>query len=196
MVVHSMSETPSPKDSKEEQVPVPTIGETESLKKALKEEQEKANNYLNRLKYLQADFENFQKRTQKEMDNLRKYGNQCLILELLTIRDELEYAIEAEKCSDDKKAITKGVEMTLKKVYETLEREGVSRIDAIGKPFDPTRHEAVENVPTKDYKEGIVIEEIRKGFMLNGQVIRPSLVKVAVKLTDNNFDKKVEKESK
>jgi len=191
-----MSETPSKNSTEEEKSASSAISESEveSLRKALKEEQEKANGYLNRLKYLQADFENFQKRTQKEMENLRKYGSQGLILELLTIVDELEYAVRAGACSDDKETITKGVEMTLKKMCEILEREGVSSIDAVGKPFDPTKHEAVEKVPTKDYKEGIVIEEVRKGFMFKGQVIRPSLVKVSARLPDNNSDKKVKKE--
>jgi len=186
-----MPETLPFKNSKEEEEkPSPTKDETEILKKALKEEREKASEYLNRLKYLQADFENFQKRTQKDRDNLIKYGNQNLILELLTIMDELEYAVEAGERSDDKKTLTNGVEMTLKKMCRTLEREGVTQIDAVGNPFDPTKHEACERVPTKDYKEGIVIEEVRKGFTLKGQVIRPSLVKVAVKLPENNSEKR------
>ena len=190
MVGFNMSETSPPKTSKEDQeIPVASVNEIENLKKALKEEQKKTNESINQLRYLQADFENAQKRMQKEMDNLRKHGNQNLILELLIIVDELEYAIEAGKCSNDKKALVEGVEIISRKMCEILAKEGVSRIDAVGKSFDPTRHEAVEKVPTKDYKEGIVIEEIRKGFILNGKVIRPSLVKVAVRLSGNNFDK-------
>ena len=189
MVGFNMSETSPPKNSKEEkEIPITTVSEIENLKKALKEEHEKANDSINRLICLQADFENIQKRTQKEMDLLRKYGNQNLILELLIILDELEYAIEAGKCSNDKKALVEGVEMILRKMCGILEKEGVSRIDAVGKSFDPTRHEAVEKVPTKDYKEGIIIGEIRKGFILNGKVIRPSLVKVAVRLSENKFN--------
>ena len=183
--------TPTEKKSQKGQETTPlAINEVETLKTALKAEQEKANDYLNRLKYLQADFENFQKRMQKEMDEIIHYGNQSLICELLTIIDELEYAIEAGKSSNDKKAITEGVEMILKKMYETLRREGLSRIDAVGKPFDPSKHDAVAKVPTKDYKEGTIVEEVRKGFMLKGKVIRPSLVKVAIQPSNNTSTQK------
>ena len=190
-----MSETEPFKSSQEkEETSLSNIKEIESLKKALRDEQEKNKDYLNRLKYLQADFENFQKRTRKEMDDLICYGNQNLILKLLTVMDELEYAIEAGKCSNDEKAITKGVEMTFKKMYEILKGEGLTRVEVIGKNFDPTKHDAVEKIPTKDYMEGIVIEEIRKGYMFKGRAIRPSLVKVAIPLVGNiepNNNKKV-----
>ena len=184
------STTPSEKPQEEQETAPTPIDEVDNLRKALKTEQEKASNYLNRLKYLQADFENFQRRMQKEMDETVNYGNQSLICELLTIVDELEYAIAAGKRSDDKEAITEGVEMILKKMYETLGRQGLSKIDAVGQPFDPSKHDAIEKIPTKDYKEGTVIEEIRKGFALKEKIIRPSLVKVAIHLSNNNSNRK------
>ena len=186
------STTPSEKSQEEpETMPMP-MDEVDNLKKALKVEQEKANDYLNRLKYLQADFENFQRRMQKEVDEAINYGNQSLICELLTIVDELEYAIEAGKRSDDKEAITEGVEMILKKMCENLGRQGLLRIDAIGKSFDPIKHNAVERVATKDFKEGTIIEEARKGYIFKGRVIRPSLVKVAVQPSEENTIEKGE----
>ena len=153
----------------------PVKKEEDDLRKTLKLEQVKANEYLNRLKYLQADFENFKKRTQKEMTEVAKYSNLNLISELLPIVDEFEYAIEAGKQSDNKKGITKGVEMILKKLYEVLRKQGLCKIDAIGQLLDPTKHEAIIKVPTKDYKEGTIIEEVRKGFIFKAKVIRPSL---------------------
>ncbi|MDQ1279861.1 MAG: molecular chaperone GrpE [Thermoproteota archaeon] len=164
--------------------------EVENLRKALKKEQEKVNDYLNRLKYLQADFENFQRRTQKEMDEKVNYGNLNLICELLPVLGELELAVEAGKQSSDKNSIIEGIEMILKKTYDVLGRQGLRKIDAIGCPFDPNKHDAIIKVPTKDYKEGTVIEEIRKGFMLKGKVIRPSLVKVAIYSQNDNIVEK------
>lgn len=188
----STTPTEKPDDkSKDELQTAPVLeDEVDNLRKALKKEQEKAIDYLNRLKYLQADFENFQRRMQKEMDEKANYGNLSLICELLTVLDELEYAVDAGKQSSDKKAITEGVEMILKKTYEVLGRQGLTKIDAVGQPFDPNRHEAIVKLPTKDYKEGTVIEEIRRGFMLKGKVIRPSLVKVAIYPPNNNLIEK------
>jgi len=163
--------------------------ELETLKKALKTERKKTDDYLNRLKYLQADFENFQKRMQKERNEAINYGNQNIIIALLPIIDELELAIEAGLNDDKKNIIVKGIEMTFKKMYDILEKEGLKRIHSIGKHFDPNKHEAIEKVTTKDYKEGMVIEEIRKGFMFKERVIRPSLVKVA-----DNVSKEVKKD--
>jgi molecular chaperone GrpE len=154
--------------------------ELETLKKALEKERKKTDDYLNRLKYLQADFENFQKRMRKERSEAINYGNLTIIVALLPILDELELAIEAGLSNDKKNIIVKGIEMTYKKMYDILEKEGLKRIHSIGKNFDPNKHEAIEKVTTKDYKEGVVIEEIRKGFMFKERVIRPSLVKVAV----------------
>lgn len=188
------STTPSEKSQEEQETMPMPVDEVDNLKKALKVEQEKANDYLNRLKYLQADFENFQRRMQKEVDEAINYGNQSLICELLTIVDELEYAIEAGKRSDDKEAITEGVEMILKKMSETLRRQGLSKIDAVGHLFDPSKHDAIEKIPTKDYKEGTVIEEVRKGFALKEKIIRPSLVKVAIHPSNNNSTRKSDQE--
>ena len=93
--------------------------------------------------------------------------------------DELELAVKSGRETENKDALIKGVEIVLKKMYSTLESEGLSKIEAIGKPFDPKLHEAVVKVNTEEYPDGTVIEEVRKGFILNGKVIRPSMVKIA-----------------
>lgn len=153
------------------------------LEKALREEREKSNEYLNRLMYLQADFENYRKRIDKAIRESVQHGNEKLIIKLLGVIDELELAIQSGKESENKEAILKGVEMVLKKMYTTLGHEGLTRIEAVGKPFDPSKHEVILEVPTKDYDEGTVIEEVRKGFMLGDKVIRPSMVKIALAST-------------
>jgi molecular chaperone GrpE len=154
--------------------------EIETLKKELRNEQEKAEKYLTQLKYLQADFENFQKRIQKEIDQKIQLSNEKLIVNLLSVIDELELAVQAGKQTKNSDVIVSGVEMVLKKLYETLGQEGLVRIEAVGKPFDPIKHEAVQKVMTNEYAHGTIIEEIRKGFVLRNKVIRPSMVKVAL----------------
>ena len=166
------------------------VSEVDSLRKELESEREKAKEYMNRLMYLQADFENYRKRVNKDFDEITRYGSQRLIVKLLPVVDELEYAIEAGRNSNGNKGLLEGVEMVLKKMYEVLGKEGLSKIDAVGKPFDPSRHEAVEKVPTEEFKEGTVVEEIRKGFIFKDRVIRPSLVKVAITPTKNNSNEK------
>lgn len=173
-----MTEQGPPSESHEKEVTALQVDEVNTLEKELDKEREKANDYLNRLRYLQADFENYKKRVEKQINETTRYGNRRLILELLPVLDELECAVEAGKKSRDK-VLLEGVEMTLKKLYNVLEREGVSKIKAIGEPFDPNKHEAVLRVQMEG-KDGIILEEIRKGFMLKDVVIRPSLVKVAV----------------
>ncbi|MBS7643015.1 nucleotide exchange factor GrpE [Candidatus Bathyarchaeota archaeon] len=154
--------------------------EIEALKKELCNEQERAEKYLTQLKYLQADFENFQKRIQKEIDQKIQQSNERLIVNLLSVIDELELAVQAGKRTKNSDVIVSGVEMVLKKLYETLGQEGLVRIEAVGKPFDPVKHEAVQKVITNEYADGTIIEEIRKGFVLRDKVIRPSMVKVAL----------------
>ncbi len=180
-----MAKQASP-DKSLENVTTPQVDQVSTLRKELEEEKAKADDYLNRLKYLQADFENYKKRASKEKDETIQYGNRRLILELLPVLDELECATEAAKeCSD--KAFLEGVQMTLNKLYNILKKEGVSKIEAVGKPFDPNRHEAVGRVQVEG-KDGLIIGEVRRGFMLKDIVIRPTLVTVAV-----NTSKKGEK---
>lgn len=152
------------------------------LKKALEEEREKSNEYLNRLKYLQADFENYRKRMEKEIRETAQVSKERLVLNLLDAIDELELAIHSGRETENKQALLEGVEMTLKKMYTTLGQEGLAKIEAVGKPYDPKLHEVVIKVPTKNHEENVVIEEVRKGYLLRNRVIRPSIVKITTRL--------------
>jgi len=155
--------------------------EAGKLKEAVEREKERADEYLNRLKYLQADFENYQKRVKREQEELVKRGNEQLIVKLLGVVDDLERAIEASKSSSDKEVLVSGVEMVLKQLQATLAEEGLSQIEAVGKPLDPELHEAIATVETDQYPENIIVRVLRKGYSLNGKVIRPSMVEVAKK---------------
>ena len=159
-----------------------TIKENEKLEElanALEEEKKRSEDYLNRLKYMQADFENLKKRLDRQLEEVRKYCNERLVLELLGIADELEVAIQEGKQTESIAIFLQGVEMTMKKLKRVLEKEEVSPIECVGQAFDPSKHEVIAKVENDE--EGKIIEEIRKGYIMNGKVIRPSVVKITIK---------------
>ncbi|MEM2915143.1 MAG: nucleotide exchange factor GrpE, partial [Candidatus Bathyarchaeia archaeon] len=133
--------------------------ELKRLEDALSAEQAKCKEYLDRLKYLQADFENYRKRVEKELVEVAQRSNEKLIVNLLNVMDDLERAIETGKKTKNVKALLEGVGMVYKNLQTMLEQEGLKRIDAVGKPFDPLAHEILVKIPTKDQEEGTVIEE-------------------------------------
>ena len=151
------------------------------LEEALNAEQAKSREYLDRLKYLQADFENYRKRADKEFQEVTQRSNERLIIDILDIADDLERAVQTGRTTDNTKVLLEGVEMVQKKLYSMLEQEGLTRIDAVGKPFDPNRHELLAKISCKDHEEGTIVEEVRKGYIFKGKVIRPSVVKIACK---------------
>jgi molecular chaperone GrpE len=154
----------------------------ERLEQLLDCERKRAEDYLSRLKYLQADLENLKKRFERETEQVKNYCNERLIINLLDIVDELELAVENGEISNSPDVLLEGVEMTLKKLRKVLEQEGVSSIEnPEGKVFDPSRHNAVATEQRNDVTDGTVLEEIRKGYTMRGKVLRPSIVKVAIK---------------
>jgi molecular chaperone GrpE len=160
--------------------------ETEKLKQDLENEKKRAEDYLTRLKYVQADFENLKRRTDKQLAEVKDYCTEPLIIELLEVADELEMAVKAGRNSKSAESVAQGVEMTMKKLKRILETEQVSPIECVGKPFDPSKHNAVAKIERDDVKECTVIEEVRKGYIMKERVIRPSIVKVAVKPESNS----------
>jgi molecular chaperone GrpE len=150
-------------------------------------EKKRSDEYLTRLKYLQADFENLKKRYDREAEQIKNYGTERLVIQLLDVVDELELAVKNGEISTSPESLIEGVEMTLKKLRKVLEQEGVTAIESPeGKVFDPTRHNAVITEERDDVAACTVLEEIRKGYMMKGKVLRPSIVKVAVKSSKNN----------
>jgi molecular chaperone GrpE len=156
--------------------------ELKKLKDDLKIEQEKSNNYLIRLKYLQADFDNYRKRVDREISEATRESNVKLIVSLLEVIDDLERAIETASISQNMKNHIEGIKMVHKNFITILEREGLSKIEAVGKPFDPNMHEILTKIPSNKYDENTVIEEIRKGFKFKEKIIRPSIVKISCKI--------------
>jgi len=158
----------------------------EELQSQLKKIQADSEEYQKRLRYIQADCENIRKRAEKDKEEIKKYANESLICKLLEIVDELEMAIENGRKSNNSDTIIQGVEMTLKKLMKVLGSEGVTHIECVMKPFDPSKHAAVANEISNDCAEGAVLEEVRKGYVMNEKVIRPSMVKIAVKPSSQN----------
>jgi molecular chaperone GrpE len=166
----------------ESQLKLVAASELLSLKEQLKQEQEKSNEYLNKLLYAQADFENYRRRLDQEVESRIESGKARLIQRLLTIVDELELALNAAKNSEGAEAVADGLEIVLRKFRDLLTTEGLAPIEALGKKFDPALHEAVQRIERGDTDEGTILEEVRKGFTLKGKLIRPSIVKIAVPL--------------
>ena len=152
--------------------------EIDKLKKQLNEKHDQAEQYLNQLKYLQADFDNYCKQNKKWTDDTIKFANGILITKLLKVLDTLELAIKNNNEDRDKEALIKGVEITLKSFEDILKEEGLEKIESIGKKFDPTLHEALEQVETKKPPDNMVVEELRRGYVFKGKILRPSIVKV------------------
>jgi len=167
--------------SQQVEVPVeePREKELDELKKSLEAEKSKAEQYLTSLKYLKAEFENYQKRTMKEMDELARRGSERLARKLLGVVDDFERTIKASKAVSEPKKLLSGIEMILNELLKILKSEGIVKIEAVEKKFDPDIHEAVAVVQTDKYQADTIIEEQKVGYMFEGRVLRPSMVVVA-----------------
>ena len=143
--------------------------QVESLKAALEEKD-------NRVKRLQADFENFRRRTSKEREELANVVTQDLLKSMLPILDNFDRAMAAEQ--KDNESFQKGVEMIYTQLHETLKNAGLELIDTAGQKFDPNFHQAVMRVENPDLEDDTIAQELQKGYIVKGRVIRPSMVQV------------------
>jgi len=138
----------------------------------------KAEDYYGQLQRMQADFDNYRKRTQKEKTELIKYAAERLVGELLPVLDNFDRAVSAAKVNPDFTSFSQGVEMILRQMQTALSKEGLRAMEAVGQPFDPNLHEAVLRVDSEDHPENTVVEELQKGYYLKEKVLRPCMVKV------------------
>lgn len=135
--------------------------------------------YRQQMIRLQADFDNFRKRKSREEQELSRTVTEKLFKKLLPILDNLERALEAPVGDGD--AVSKGIDMTLRQLQEVLQEEGVTSCGAEGEAFNPEWHHAVARVETTDYPEGTVVDELQKGYLFRDRLLRPALVRVAVR---------------
>ncbi len=162
----------------------------------LENEKKRSLDYLSKLQYLQADFENLKRRFEREAEQTKNYCTERLLVSLLDVVDELELAVLNGEISTSPNSLLEGVEMTLKKLRKVLEQEGVTAIDnPEGKILDPTHHNAVATVEREDVPPCTVLEQIRKGYMMRGKVLRPTIVKVAVKPQKKHSNQTEEKQN-
>lgn len=124
-----------------------------------------------------ADFDNFRRRTRQEKEELGQYATMQFVQSILPVLDNFQLALGSENA--DAESLKKGVEMVFRQFQNTFESVGIKEMNAVGQPFDPNYHEAVIQVDTDEYESGTVVEELRKGYVLNEKVVRPAMVKVA-----------------
>ncbi|RCX34435.1 MULTISPECIES: nucleotide exchange factor GrpE [Bacillus amyloliquefaciens group] len=153
-------------------------GQEEALQHQIDELQGLLDEKENKLLRVQADFENYKRRSRLEMEAAQKYRSQNVVTEILPALDNFERALQVEAESEQTKSLLQGMEMVRRQLMDALEKEGVQAIEAVGQEFDPNLHQAVMQVEDENFGSNIVIEELQKGYKLKDRVIRPSMVKV------------------
>jgi molecular chaperone GrpE len=128
---------------------------------------------------LAADFDNFKKRSRKELSDTAKAAREDVLRELLPVFDNLERATTHATEATDLKALTEGISMVTRQFLDTLGKLGIERVAALGLPFDPAVHEAVQHLETAQYAPGTVAMELQAGYRMGERVIRPAMVVVA-----------------
>ena len=171
--------------------------ELAALKEELREARKSSDNNLNRLKYMMAEFDNYRKQMEKQIDSRIESGKAELLVKFLSLRDDYLRALEMVKQSKSETVVIEGLEGILKNFDSLLRSEGVMEIETIGTPFDPNVHDAIGFSHQDEIEENIITKEIRKGYMLNNKVLRPSLVLISRKIVKNtaNDTEKIEKEA-
>ncbi len=164
-----------PDENSAASAPVEAPSLEEQIKKLLEEKQALYDQLLRR----QADFENFRKRTEREQREFRQYTEAALVESLLPVLDAFERALAAPG-SENAEEYRKGVELIYKQLFDILARAGLKPVEAVGKPFDPHYHHAVERVETTEHPDHEVLGEMQRGYLLKDRLLRPALVRVVV----------------
>lgn len=147
------------------------VDEAAELQAQLEEEQ---NKYLRLL----ADYDNFKRRTKKDQELAKQFRSQSLLTDLLPVLDNFDRALAVEAKSEESASLLKGLEMVKKSLIDAVTAEGLEEVKAVGEPFDPHFHQAVIQENDPDSEPGTVLQELQKGYTLNGRVLRPAMVKV------------------
>jgi len=177
---HGHEEMPEENIEVQASEPAEAAAAANDLETALEEKTAEAAANWDKFLRERADLENLRKRFQKEKEDLLKYGNESLLLEILPVVDNLERALShasGEECSS---AINEGVRMTLSMLLSSLKKFGVAPVAAEGEPFDPAFHQAVGQVESAEVEPNRVVNEFQKGYLLNDRLLRPAMVTVTV----------------
>ncbi|WP_419662552.1 GrpE: HSP70 cofactor [Desulfosarcina variabilis str. Montpellier] len=157
-----------------------TVDPLKELEEKVNAAQAEARENHDRMLRMAAEFENYKKRTNREMEDLKKYATENLIRQLLTIVDNLERAIESASADNQNgQSVVDGVSLTLAEVMKILEKHHVAPIEALGEPFDPTFHQAMCQEESQDHPPNTVVQEYQKGYMIHDRLLRPAMVVVS-----------------
>ena len=162
--------------------------------KKLEEKSKLCDERHDQLLRLHAEFDNFKKRTAREYESLTKFANKRLIGEMLPVIDNFKRAVDSADKVSNINDLKNGIKLVLKQFEDILKQNGLEEIGSDGTQFNPDKHEAVIQVETDEHPEDTVIEEVRTGYRLHGNVIRPSLVKVSKKISKNKTKNRKKKE--
>ena len=151
----------------------------EDLKKKLEEKENEVKEHYDRLLRVAADFDNYKKRVAREKEEWTKFANEDLIKAILPFIDNLQRAINHAEKVEDTGVLIEGVRLTIQQLLQALNKFGLSSFESVGKPFDPTMHEAMLVVETDKHEPNQVVEEFQKGYLLNDRLLRPATVSVS-----------------
>jgi molecular chaperone GrpE len=164
----------------------PTEGEVEGAEvleaepiDPIEEAQGEARKFKDQWMRTAADFDNYRKRARREVEDARKSGREDLLRELLPVFDNLERALTSAQRASDIKGVAEGLSMVMKQFEGTLGRVGITKVPAVGQPFDPAVHEAIQQVETDDHPAGQVVSEVQPGYMQGDKLVRAAMVVVA-----------------
>lgn len=176
------SKEPEPEEAKEKQEPVEekpqTSNDLEELRRQLADLQKEKDELFARLQRVSADYANFQKRAPKHVADTIAYEKEKIIRTLLPAMDNFEHTFQNARVAENFDAFVKGVRIIYDQIIDILKSHGVEQINALGKKFDPSQHEAVLQKAEPQQPDGAILEELQKGYKLNGRVIRASRVVV------------------
>lgn len=171
----------SKKKVSEEKDKVKIVDHLKEMETRLESVEQEAKEAHDRFLRVSAEFENYKKRSAREMDEFRKFANESLIREMLTVVDNLERALNSSNNDNQANShIAEGVDMTLKEILKVFEKFNVKPIEALGKPFDPNFHQAAMREETNERPENTVLNELEKGYMIHDRLLRPAMVVVSM----------------
>jgi molecular chaperone GrpE len=167
-------------ETRGETVPNGVADAMKELEAKLEAKEQEAGETYDRLLRVSAEFDNYKKRSSREMEEFRKFANQSLIKEMLSVVDNLELAMNSTNNHQNiDKDLVQGLDMTHKEILKVFEKFNVKPIDAKGQPFDPAFHEAVMQEETDDVEKNTVVNELQRGYMIHDRLLRPAMVVVA-----------------
>jgi molecular chaperone GrpE len=160
--------------------------ELQSVKEELRKAKESSEGSLSKLKYLMADFDNYRKQMEKQAASKTESAKVELLLKFVNIRDDYLRALSVARQAKTEPVVIQGLEGMLKNIDSLLSSEGVREIETVGTPFDPNVHDAIAHSERGDVEENTITAEIRKGYVLNGRVLRPGMVEISKKIVKNS----------